>query len=44
MFYESYLEEEPEMIYDAMEEEPLDYEDEYRQDRIEEMANRFVGY
>ena len=43
MFYETYLEQEPELIYEDLEnqEEP---EDEYRQDRIEEMANRFGGY
>lgn len=43
MFYESYLEQEPELIFEEAQEldEP---EDEYRQDRMEEMANRFGGY
>lgn len=43
MFYDSYLEQEPELIFEETQdtEEP---EDEYRQDRMEEMANRFGGY
>lgn len=44
MFYESYLEQEPELIYESVEELQEDQEDEYRQDRIEELANRFGGY
>lgn len=43
MFYESYLEQEPEDFH-MQNEEYEDLEDEYRQDRIEEMANRFGGY
>jgi hypothetical protein len=43
MFYESYLEEEPELFLENLEEFEY-YEDEYRQDRIEEMTNRFGGY
>lgn len=42
MFYETYLEQEPELLYENLEEE--DQEDEYRQDRLGEMANRFGGY
>lgn len=43
MFYESYLEQEPELIYESNE-ELEEFEDEYRQDRNEELANRFGGY
>lgn len=43
MFYESYLEQEPELIYESNEELEV-AEDEYRQDRNEELANRFGGY
>lgn len=43
MFYETYLEEDPEMLFDANKEDDEYYEDEYRQDRLEEMTNRFGG-
>lgn len=43
MFYENYLEQEPELFYENIEDEE-ELEEEYRQDRIEEMANRFGGY
>ena len=44
MFYESYLEQEPELIYESAEDLQEEQEDEYRQDRIEELANRFGRY
>jgi hypothetical protein len=43
MFYETYREEEPELMFEEFQDSE-DFEDEYRQDRIEEMANRFGGY
>ena len=43
MFYETYLEQEPELFYENQDEQD-EQEDEYRQDRMEEMVNRFGGY
>lgn len=41
MFYETY--EEPEMLYENQDDND-EQEDEYRQDRMEEMVSRFGGY
>jgi len=41
MFYETY--EEPELLYENTDEND-EQEDEYRQDRMEEMVSRFGGY
>jgi len=41
MFYETY--EEPEMLYENQDDND-EQEDEYRQDRVEEMVSRFGGY
>lgn len=43
MFYETYLEQEPELLYENQEDQD-EQDDEYRQDRMEEMVNRFGGY
>jgi len=43
MFYETYLEQEPEMLYENLE-DTENLEDEYRQDRMDEMVNKFGGY
>lgn len=43
MFYENYLEQEPELMFEENQ-EVEEFEDEYRQDRIEEMVTRFGGY
>lgn len=44
MFYESYLEQEPDLVYESSEDLEDFFDDEYRQDRNEELANRFGGY
>lgn len=45
MFYETYLKEEPDLMYEIIDdsESHEDNEDEYRQNRMEEMVNRFGG-
>jgi hypothetical protein len=43
MFYENYLEQEPELMFEENQ-EVEEFEDDYRQDRIEEMVTRFGGY
>ena len=44
MFYDSYLEQEPELIYESVEDFQEPQEDEYRQDRMEDLINRLGGY
>jgi len=45
MFYETYLKEEPDLMYEIIDdlESHEDTEDEYRQNRMEEMVSRFGG-
>jgi hypothetical protein len=44
MFYENYLEQEPELMFIDTDELEYSDEEEYRQDRVQEMANKFGGY
>jgi hypothetical protein len=43
MFCENYLEQEPELMFEENQ-EVEEFEDDYRQDRIDEMVTRFGGY